>query len=153
MLPLYSQKNLSISINGYTIQDYYEGEAVTVKMEGGEVGRTEGADGCSINLATTQGCTITFTIRETSRSMAMVTGLFLAQYESGIGYTVVIRTGADILITLQNAYIGQNGEISTGGKRMGGRTFTLTSPDSSLENLAMTLVNAGIGLANTVQLA
>jgi hypothetical protein len=141
---LYNQKNLVITINGYTITDYHENEAITLTYDGGEVSKTEGADGGSLNLATVQGCTISFTIRETSRSMQMLTGLFLAQYESGIGYTCVVRTGADILILMEEAFIGQAGDLSTGGKRQGGRTFVLTSCKTSTENLAMTALNAAI---------
>jgi hypothetical protein len=85
--------------------------------------------------------------------MNMITGLFMTQYESGVGYTVIVRTGADILITMNNAYIGQSGELTSGGKRMGGRTFTLTSPDTSMENMLMNMVNEGIGLANQFALA
>ncbi len=80
----------------------------------------------------------------------MVHGLFMSQYESGVGYTVIVRTGADNLITMTNAFIGQAGELSTGDKRMGGRTFTLTSGETSLENLAMDIVNLGVGLGNLV---
>lgn len=153
MLPLYNQKNLSVTVNGYTIQDFHEGAAFTISYDGGEVTKTEGCDGGSMNLATTQGCTLTFTLRETSRSMHMVTSLFLSQYESGIGYTVVVRTGADTLIVMNNAYIGQSGELSTGDKKMGGRTFTLTSTDTSTENLGMEMLNIGIGIGNSLRLA
>jgi hypothetical protein len=146
----YNQKNLSIIINGYQVQDLHEGAAVTITQDGGEVSKTEGCDGASINLATTQGSTVSFTLRETSRSMHMVHGLFMSQYESGVGYTVIVRTGADNLITMTNAFIGQAGELSTGDKRMGGRTFTLTSGETSLENLAMDIVNLGVGLGNLV---
>jgi|LQAB01.1.fsa_nt_gi hypothetical protein len=153
MLPLYNQKNLSVTVNGYTVQDFMEGAAFTLSYDGGEVQKTKGCDGGSMNLATTQGVTLSFTLRETSRSMDMITSLFLSQYESGIGYTVIVRTGADLIITMANAYIGQAGELQTGDTKMGGRTFTLTSTDTSTENLAMNALNVGVGLANVLRLA
>ena len=52
--------------------------------------------------------------------------------------TVVLRTGADVLETMTDAYIGNPGELSTGDKKMGGIQYTMMSAEHLTTNLDMT---------------
>lgn len=131
----YNQKNTTLTVDGVTIQDFHEGTTITFTYDGGEVEKTQGTDGASVNMATMQGATIQFTIRETSRSRAFLKQLHLRQYNGGPGVVVIFRSGADVLETLSEAFIGNPGETTTGDKKQAGIQYTLTSAESSTENL------------------
>lgn len=89
----YNQKNNSLTVAGVTIQDFFEGASIVVTLDGGEVEKTQGADGASVNIATNQGITIQFTLRETSRSMNFLTALRKTQENGGPGVPFVFRSG------------------------------------------------------------
>lgn len=140
---LYNQKNLTITIDGITIQDFFEGAVVTYTYDGGEVDKTQGTDGAGINLATNQGATVAFILRETSRSRAYLQAIRLRQENGGPGVTVVVRTGADVLHVLTEAYIGREGELSSGDKKQGGIQYTLMSAEDDTSNLSVAAGIAG----------
>lgn len=121
---VYHQKNLTLTVDGATIQDFFEGASVVVTPDGGEVDKTQGTDGAGVNIATDQGKTIKFTLRETSRSRQFLKDLRTRQYNGGSGVTVVLRTGADVLETLTEAFISREGELSTGDKKQGGIQYS-----------------------------
>lgn len=135
MRKVYNQKNLTITIDGVTMKDYMDGASVTIQWDGGEVDKTQGTDGAGINLATNQGMTIQFTLREESRSRAFLKALRLRQDNGGSGVTAVIRTGVNVIHTLTDAYISQPAALSTGDKKMGGVQYTLVSADEESSNL------------------
>lgn len=148
MRSVYNQKALTITIDGVTMQDYFEGASVIITWDGGEVQKTQGTDGAGINLATNQGNTIQYTLRETSRSLSFVQGLRLSQENGGAGVTAIIRTGADILISMTDSYVSQFGQLSSGDKMQGGIQITLTSANTVTGNLirdADGLTNMAIG--------
>lgn len=134
---VYNQKNLTLTVDGITVQDFFEGTAVTYIYDGGEVDKTQGTDGAGINLATNQGATIRFTLRETSRSRSILQALRLTQEAGGPGAMVVLRTGADVLHTLTDAYISREGELNSGDKKQGGITYQLMSAEDDTSNLSM----------------
>lgn len=135
MRKVYNQKNLTITIDGITMKDYMDGASVTIQWDGGEVDKTQGTDGAGINLATNQGMTIQFTLREESRSRAFLKALRLRQDNGGTGVTAVIRTGVNVIHTLTDAYISQPAALSTGDKKMGGVQYTLISANEESSNL------------------
>lgn len=137
MRKVYNQKNLTITLDGVTMQDYMDGASVTIQYDGGEVDKTQGTDGAGINLATNQGMTIQFTLREESRSRAFLKALRLRQDNGGSGVTAVIRTGVNVLHTLTDAYISQPAALSTGDKKMGGVQYTLMSANEESSNLEL----------------
>ena len=139
---LYNQKNTTVTVDGITIQDFFEGASIVITYDGGEVDKTQGTDGASINLATEQGATIKFTLRETSRSRQYLNDLRTRQYNGGSGVTVVLRTGADVLETMTDAYIGNAGELSTGDKKMGGIQYTMMSAEHMSSNLSTSDVSS-----------
>ena len=51
--------------------------------------------------------------------------------------TVVARTGANILLTMTNAYISRPGQLATGDKQMAGLQFTLTTAEDDITNLTV----------------
>lgn len=134
---LYNQKTITLTIDGTTIQDFHEGVSIVYTLDGGEVDKTQGTDGAAINLATSQGATIKFTLRETSRSRKFLADLRKRQENGGNGVTVVLRTGVEVLETMTEAYIGRPGELSTGDKKMGGIQYTLMSPENETGNLGV----------------
>lgn len=136
MRRVYNQKNLTLTVDGVTIQDFFEGTVVTYTYDGGEVDKTQGTDGAGINLATNQGATVAFTLRETSRSRGYLHAIRLRQENGGPGVVVVFRSGADVIHTLVEAYIGREGELSTGDKKMAGITYTLMSATDDTSNLS-----------------
>lgn len=135
MRQVYNQKALTVTVDGVTIMDFFEGAPVTYIWDGGEVDKTQGTDGPGINLATNQGSTLQITLRETSRSIGFLQSLRTRQENGGAGVTVVMRTGAQILLTMADAYIGRPGQLSTGDKRQGGIQFTLVSADDTVNNI------------------
>lgn len=147
MRRIYNQKNLSVTINGYTIRDYFDGATVVLTYDGGEVQKTQGTDGAGINLATEQGLTIQVTLRETSQSHAFLHALRLSQYTSNTGCTVIVRTGADILFSLPDSFISSPGPLTTGDKMQGSVQYTITSADGFANNLAINTVAGAIAAA------
>lgn len=149
----YNQKDLTLTIDGTTIQDFFEGASVVVTYDGGEVDKTQGTDSASINIATDQGMTLKFTLRETSRSRQYLADLRKRQYNGGSGVTVVLRTGADVLETMTDAYISNPGELSTGDKKMGSLQYTLMSAENTSSNLSTSggnLLSSGLASANSL---
>lgn len=150
MRAVYNQKNLTLTVDGVTIQDFFEGTSVVYTPDGGEVDKTQGTDGASINIATDQGSTIKFTLRETSRSHQFLADLRARQYNGGPGVTVVLRTGADILHTLTDVYISRAGELSTGDKKQGGIQYTLMSSEDNSSNFALNTGGFDVGGISTI---
>ena len=107
MRNLYNQASTSIIVDGNQIYDLFEGATITYTFDGGEVAKTQGTDGAGINIATNQGSTLQFTLKEISRSIGFLNNLRLRQENGGLGVTVVVRTGANILLTMTNAYISR----------------------------------------------
>jgi len=151
---VYNQKNTTLTVDGTTIQDMHEGATIVFTHDGGEVDKTQGTDGASINMATDQGTTVKFTIRETSRSRQFLDALKKRQYNGGAGVTVVFRSGADVLETMDDAYIGNPGELSTGDKKMGGIQYVMMSAETDTSNLSVdggNLISSAVpAIANAV---
>ena len=143
MRKVYNQKNLTLTIDGVTIQDFMDGASITIVADGGEVDKTQGTDGPGINIATNQGGTIRFTLRETSRSRQFLFDLRKRQENGGDGVTVILRTGADVLETMTDSFIGNAGELSTGDKTQGGIEYTLMSPEYEPNNLSTSAAAVG----------
>ena len=141
MRKVYNQKNMSLPIDGVNIQDFHEGATFVYTWDGGEVDKTQGTDGAGINIATNQGATLQFTLRETSRSIKFLSDLRLRlrQENGGAGVTVVARTGAAILLTMTEGYISRPGQLSTGDKKQGSMQFTITSAEDETANLSSSL--------------
>lgn len=135
MRKVYNQKNLSLIVDGVQIRDFAEGATFVYTFDGGEVQKTQGTDGAGVNLATNQGSTLQFTVRETSQSIAFLNTLRLTQENGGPGAVVVCRTGADILFTMTDAYISRPGQLSTGDKTQGSMQFILTTANDSISGL------------------
>lgn len=135
MRTVYNQKNVSLTIAGVPIQDFAEGTTIVYTKDGGELQKTQGTDGAGINIATRQGPSLTFTLRETSRSRAYINGISLAQYEGAGGVPVVLRTGAQVLHILDDAYVGQEGELSSGDKTQGPIQYMCISANENTSNL------------------
>ncbi len=137
----YSQKNTTITIDGVIISGYMDGASVVVTHDGGEVDKTHGTDGPGINLATNQGMTIQFTLRENSTSREFLRALRIRQENGGDGVTCVVRTGVDVMHIMPFAYISHPGPLNTGDKKMGGIQYTLMSESDDVSNLASDFVN------------
>ena len=145
MRTVYNQKNTTLTIDGTTIQDFAEGTSITFTLDGGEVQKTQGTDGAGINIATDQGATLAFTLRETSRSINFVQSLITRQRLGGEGVTVVLRTGADILFSMTEAFIGNPGELATGDKTQGTLQYTIISAQVEANNISIgSAVNSGL---------
>ena len=152
MRAVYNQKALTITVDGVTIQDYMDGASCIITLDGGEVQKTQGTDGPGVNLATNQGATIQFTLRETSRSIKFLNDLRLRQ-ESGLaGVTAIVRTGANILMTMPESYISRPGQLSTGDKTQGGMQFTLVSANGHFSNtdIVETILDTATGALTSV---
>ncbi len=134
----YNQKNLTLTVDGVTINDFFEGASVTVSTVGGEVEITEGTDGGGINMATKQGLRLQFVLRETSRSHKFLDDLQRTQYMGGAGVTAILRTGADVHYVMNDAIISAPGEYTTGDKKQAGITYTMVSVDYTTSNLSIT---------------
>jgi hypothetical protein len=136
-----------VTIDGVTIQDLHEGATLVFTYDGGEVDKTQGTDGASINMATHQGATVKITVRETSRSRAFLDALHDRQYYGGDGVTVIVRTGADVLHSMTDAFISRPGELSTGDKKQGGIQYTLMSENDDTSGLSQIVSTAASALS------
>lgn len=134
---VYSQKNISVTVDGTTIQGFADGASIAVVHDGGEVEKTQGTDGPGINIASDQGMTLRFTLRETSPSHEFLRSLKRRQANGGSGVTVIMRTGVDVLHTLSDAYISNPSELSSGDKTMGSVEYTIISAESDSSNMGM----------------
>lgn len=134
---VYNQKNTTLTVDGVTVQDFGEGTSITFTYDGGEVQKTQGTDGAGINIATNQGATVAFTLRETSRSRQFLADIRKRQENGGEGVTVVLRTGADVLETMTGAFIGLPGELATGDKVQGSVQYTMMSAEHETNNLSV----------------
>ena len=119
----YSQKNITVLVDGVPLQEFSDGTPIRVRHKGGEAETTEGMDGPAINLATRQGGEIEVDLKEMSPSLIFLNALRLAQERSGIGCNVIIRSGVDVLYTLATGFVSVPGELSTGDKKMGKVTY------------------------------
>jgi hypothetical protein len=122
---VYSQKGAVLNVKGLPISGFMDGSSIKVTWDGGEVEKTEGTDGAGLNLATHQGATISFTLRETSSDNSVLRGIFEAQQYAGVfgDVTVVpcaLITGGGVAVAMANCLIGPPGELSTGDKKQGG---------------------------------
>jgi len=131
MRKVYNQHLTTLVVNNVKIQDFYEGSTITFSWDGGEVGKTQGTDGASINLATLQGATLSFVLRESSRSRYYLQTLRDLQYAGGEGVTVTFLTGVDVQEVMTDAFISNPGTLSTGDKTMNGIAYVLTSPHNN----------------------
>lgn len=134
MRRVYNQKALTITVDGVNITDFMDGASCIITLDGGEVQKTEGTDGPGINLATDQGSTLQFTLRETSRSIKFLNDLRLRQQSGLAGVTAIVRTGANILLTMPDAFISRPGALNTGDKTQGGFQYTLASAEGDFAN-------------------
>ena len=138
MRTVYNQKNTTLTIDGTTIQDFGEGTSITFTLDGGEVQKTQGTDGAGINIASDQGATLAFTLRENSRSVQFVQDIIVRQRNNGAGVTIVLRTGGDILFTMTDSFIGNPGELATGDKTQGTLQYTAVSASVEANNMSIT---------------
>lgn len=137
MRKVYNQKNMSLIVDGVQIQDFAEGTSFVYTFDGGEVQKTQGTDGASVNIATNQGATLQFTLREASRSHNFLSALRRTQEFGGPGCVVVLRSGADVLYTMTDGYISRPGQLSTGDKMQGSIQYTITSANDDVSGLSI----------------
>lgn len=145
MRRVYNQKQLTITVDGITMQDFMDGASVIITYDGGEVDKTQGTDGAGINLATNQGMTVQFTLREESRSRAFLKSLRIRQEEGGDGVSVVVRTGVNVMHMMTESYVSQPAALNTGDKKMGGVQYTLMSAREETSNLESDITGSFIG--------
>lgn len=121
---IYGQKNSRILINGKQITGFMDGATIKVSFDGGEVDKTEGTDGPGLNVATDQGGTISFTLRETTNDYQYLLRLW-KQEEQNVGYTIncTFMSGSQIVLHMPRALISRPGELNTGDKKQGGIEF------------------------------
>lgn len=146
----YSQKNTTVTVDGVTIRGFMDGASIIVTHDGGEVDKTQGTDGPGINLATNQGMTIQFTLRENSPSRAFLKALRQRQENGGDGVTTVVRTGVNVLHSMPFSFISQPGALNTGDKKMGGLQYTLMSETEDTSNLESDLSIGDFGGASNI---
>lgn len=121
---IYGQKDTKVIINGVPIFNFMDGTSVRVTFDGGEVEKTEGTDGPGLNIATAQGGTVNFTIRESSINYNYLMGLFkLESALTGVTVSCIVVSGSRIAHVMPRGLIGQPGELATGDKKQGGIEF------------------------------
>ena len=135
---VYNQQTMSVSVDGVRLMDFADQSPVSITPDGGVVQKTMGSDGPSVNRSTEQGGTLVVNLRETSRSLEFLRGLFKRQQAGGAGVPVVIKTGAEILLELRNAHLSQPGQLTTGGETMGSFPYTFVGTELEFSNLTNT---------------
>ena len=122
---VYSQKGTILNVKGLPISGFMDGASIKVTYDGGEVEKTEGTDGAGLNVATHQGATISFTLRETSTDNEVLRGIFEAQQYASVMQPVSIIpctliSGGGVVVAMTDCLISPPGELSTGDKKQGG---------------------------------
>lgn len=113
---VYNQRNVSASFNGIDLKGLMDGASLTIERVGGEVEITEGTDGGGLNQATDQGVRVSLVFRETSQSIPTLETAKTLQQRTGVTSVLVVRTGANMLVTISNAMVSNPGPLSTGDK-------------------------------------
>lgn len=126
---VYSQRNVSASFNGIDLKGLMDGASLTIERVGGEVEITEGTDGGGLNQATDQGVRVSLVFRETSQSISMLETAKTLQQRTGVTSVFVLRTGANMLVTISNAMVSNPGPLSTGDKKQGSISYTFVGTD------------------------
>ena len=126
---IYNQRNISATFNGVDLKGLMDGASLTIERVGGEVDITEGTDGGGLNQATDQGVRVSLVLRETSQSIATLETAKTLQQRTGVTSVLVVRTGANMLVTVSNAMVSNPGPLSTGDKKQGGITYTFVGTD------------------------
>jgi hypothetical protein len=112
-----------------------DGASIKVTYDGGEVEKTEGTDGAGLNVATHQGATISFTLRETSTDNNFLRGIFETQQFASVMQPVSaipcsLITGGGVIVAMTNCLISPPGELSTGDKKQGGIEWKVVGTDA-----------------------
>lgn len=126
---VYSQRNVSASFNGIDLKGLMDGASLTIERVGGEVEITEGTDGGGLNQATDQGVRVSLVFRETSQSIPTLETAKTLQQRTGVTSVLVVRTGANMLVTISNAMVSNPGPLSTGDKKQGSISYTFVGTD------------------------
>lgn len=127
----YNQKLTSASINGMILEGFAEGTPIRFNHDGGEVSKTQGADGPGINRATPQGATIEIDLREDSPSNFVLNDMIRNQVAGGPSLTMVLYTGCQVTFT-GKVQISVPGQLATGGPQMGSMTYTFVTKETWL---------------------
>ena len=138
MIPtrIYGQKDSRLIINGRPITGLMDGTPFKIQFDGGEVEKTEGTDGPGLNIATPQGGTITFTIRETSPDYDFLLSMFDLESEfTGSTVSALFMSGSRIVAEMPRALIGRPGEWSTGDKKQGGIEFKIVGDSITAQQI------------------
>lgn len=126
---VYNQRNCSASFNGIDLKGLMDGASLTIERVGGEVEITEGTDGGGLNQATDQGVRVSLVFRETSQSIPTLETAKTLQQRTGVTSVLVVRTGANMLVTISNAMVSNPGPLSTGDKKQGSISYTFVGTD------------------------
>lgn len=126
---VYNQRNVSASFNGIDLKGLMDGASLTIERVGGEVEITEGTDGGGLNQATDQGVRVSLVFRETSQSIPTLETAKTLQQRTGVTSVLVVRTGANMLVTISNAMVSNPGPLSTGDKKQGSISYTFVGTD------------------------
>lgn len=126
---IYNQRNISATFNGIDLKGLMDGASLTIERVGGEVDITEGTDGGGLNQATDQGIRVSLVLRETSQSISTLETAKTLQQRTGVTSVLVVRTGANMLVTVSNAMVSNPSALSTGDKKQGGITYTFVGTD------------------------
>jgi len=123
---IYGQKDALLIVNGRAISGFMDGAPFKIQFDGGEVAKTEGTDGPGMNIATPQGGTFHFTIRESSPDYDYLLGLYqLESNKTGVTVSASFISGGQMVFEMPRCLIGLPGELSTGDKKQGGTEFMI----------------------------
>lgn len=123
---VYHQNDVMVFLDGRKITGLMEGTSITFTYDGGEVDKTQGTDGPGLNVATRQGGTLRFTLRENSTDYAYLQTVRRRNEASPFAISnAVVTTGTRDVLRLSYCAIGLPGERATGDKKMAGVEFSV----------------------------
>jgi hypothetical protein len=123
---IYGQKDALLIINGRQIYGFMDGAPFKIQFDGGEVAKTEGTDGPGLNIATSQGGTFHFTVRESSPDYDFLLGIFALESDTtGVTVAATFVSGGQMVFDMPRCLLGLPGELSTGDKKQGGTEFMI----------------------------
>lgn len=137
---LYAQNRHVVIVDGVPLSNFANGDFLSVKVDGNAATRTQGGDGPSMNITTSQGGQITVSLLPTSPVLGAMLGLRNQQQKNPRLFKVQVVTGVEEVITASGCAFGDLPQFQTGGNEMQPRQFVI-------ECLAVSMDASGVEAA------
>ena len=121
---IYLQANHTMIVNGIQLTGFFEGDIMSIEVDGNEAERTKGADGPSMNISVAQGGKIEVTLAPNSPAIGAMYAIRELQRVAPTLFGIVLMTGVSELVIAIGCAFSKLAPWTTGGPKMTGRKFS-----------------------------